>query len=165
MNEIDRERVSELVIDEWIWVAFIILSALNIGGDELEKKYCYHQKVVENEMDLSKKIFTLTVFGSFLIYIYLAYRNCKKYNKLIDKLMLLLTSDDDTGESFREALNIIEKFRLEIKIKYRKFLEKKVLKQMALQLKQLQKEAENRFLELQNYYSENMENSKSGKSR
>lgn len=89
----------------------------------------------------------------------------KKYNKLIDKLMLLLTSDDDTGESFREALNIIEKFRLEIKIKYRKFLEKKVLKQMALQLKQLQKEAENRFLELQNYYSENMENSKSGKSR
>lgn len=89
----------------------------------------------------------------------------KKYNKLIDKLMLLLTSDDDTGECFREALNIIEKFRLEIKIKYRKFLEKKVLKQMALQLKQLQKEAENRFLELQNYYSENMENSKSGKSR
>ncbi len=89
----------------------------------------------------------------------------KKYNKLIDKLMLLLTSDDDTGESFREALNIIEKFRLEIKIKYRKFLEKKILKQMALQLKKLQKEAENRFLELQNYYSENMENSKSGKSR
>ena len=89
----------------------------------------------------------------------------KKYKKLIDKLMFLLTSDDDTGESFREALNIIEKFRLEIKIKYRKFLEKKVLKQMALQLKQLQKEAENRFLELQNYYSENMENSKSGKSR
>ena len=88
----------------------------------------------------------------------------KKYNKLIDKLMLLLTSDDDTGESFREALNIIEKFRLEIKIKYRKFLEKKILKQMALQLKKLQKEAENRFLELQNYYSENMENSKSGKS-
>ena len=82
----------------------------------------------------------------------------KKYNKLIDKLMLLLTSDDDTGESFREALNIIEKFRLEIKIKYRKFLEKKILKQMALQLKKLQKEAEN-------YYSENMENSKSGKSR
>ncbi len=89
----------------------------------------------------------------------------KKYNKLIDKLMILLTSDDDTGDCFREALNIIEKFRLEIKIKYRKFLEKKILKQMALQLKQLQKEAENRFLELQNYYSEKMENNKSGKSR
>ena len=98
--------------------------------------------------------------NSFAIYLV-----SKKYKKLIDKLMLLLTSDDDTGESFREALNIIEKFRLEIKIKYRKFLEKKVLKQMALQLKQLQKEAENRFLELQNYYSENMENSKNGKSR
>ena len=30
--------------------------------------------------------------------------------------MELLTSDDDTGESLREALNRIEKFRQEIKI-------------------------------------------------
>ena len=40
MEYVDRERVNELVIDEWIWVVFIILSALNITGDEQEKKYC-----------------------------------------------------------------------------------------------------------------------------
>lgn len=89
----------------------------------------------------------------------------RKYNKLINKLMVLLTSDDDTGESFREALNLIEKFRLEIKIKYRKFLDKKILKQMALQLKQLQKEAEERILVLQNFQVEKLESSKGGKSR
>ena len=38
MNTKDKERVSELVIDEWIWGVFIILSILNITGDEFEKK-------------------------------------------------------------------------------------------------------------------------------
>ena len=79
MNRINNERVNELVIDEWIWVIFIILSALNIGGDELEKKCCYEYDV--NTMSRSKKIFKLTVFISFLIYLYLAYKNCKKYHK------------------------------------------------------------------------------------
>ena len=79
-NNIDIERVSELVIDEWIWVIFIILSVLNISGDELEKKYCYyHQETAKTN---SKKIFKLTVFSSFLIYCYLAYKNCCKYQKL-----------------------------------------------------------------------------------
>ena len=44
MGNVDNERVKEIVIDEWIWVVFIILSALNIGGDELEKKYCYYHE-------------------------------------------------------------------------------------------------------------------------
>ena len=80
MNGIDRERVTELVIDEWIWVAFIILSVLNINGDELEKKYCINHE--ENAKSKAKNIFTITVFVSFLIYFYLAYKNCKKYYKL-----------------------------------------------------------------------------------
>ncbi|MBQ8682010.1 MAG: hypothetical protein IJ509_03775 [Bacilli bacterium] len=78
-NSIDRERVTELTIDEWIWVVFIILSLLNIGGDELDKKYCFDHEIKEKELSL--KIFTFTVFVSFLIYIYLAYKNCKKYRK------------------------------------------------------------------------------------
>ena len=49
----------------------------------------------------------------------------KKYNKLLEYLTELLVSDDDTGDAMREALNHIEKFRLEIKIKYRKYLMKK----------------------------------------
>jgi len=80
MSNIDNERVNELVIDEWIWVVFIILSALNIGGDELEKEYCYnHEDAIKSR---AKKIFKLTVFISFLIYLYLAYKNCKKYHKI-----------------------------------------------------------------------------------
>lgn len=79
MNNKDIERARELVIDEWIWVVFIILSILNISGDELEKKYCYYH--IEKEKLRSKNIFTLTVFCSFLIYNYLAYKNCNKYKK------------------------------------------------------------------------------------
>lgn len=79
MMNIDNERINELVIDEWIWIAFIILSLLNIRGDECEKKYCYDH--IQEEKAKAKKIFNFTVFCSFLIYFYLATKNCKKYNK------------------------------------------------------------------------------------
>lgn len=72
-----------------------------------------------------------------------------KYNKLIALLTELLISDDDTGETFREALNQIEKFRLEIKNKYRDFLKKKELEIMSKQLTALKKEANKKNLELQ----------------
>lgn len=85
----------------------------------------------------------------------------RKYRLLINRLMILLTSDDDSGECFREALNQIEKFRIEIKNKYRKYLNKKMLQQMAKQLKQIQKEAEDRYLILQQSYQESLSNGKS----
>ena len=44
----------------------------------------------------------------------------QKYNILINLLTDLLVGDDDSGDSYREALNQIEKFRLEIKNKYRR---------------------------------------------
>ena len=73
----------------------------------------------------------------------------KEYQRLISILMDLLTSDDDTGESLREALNRIEKFRQEIKNKYRHFLKKRELEEMGKQLKLFQQEAQVRFIELQ----------------
>mgnify|MGYP003301118558 CR=1 FL=1 len=75
-----------------------------------------------------------------------------KYNKLISLLTDLLISDDDTGDTFREALNHIEKFRLEIKIKYRNFLKKKELEMMSKQLMTLKKEADRRLLEIHESY-------------
>lgn len=33
------DKIKELKIDEWIWIVFIILSALNICGDEFEMEY------------------------------------------------------------------------------------------------------------------------------
>ena len=74
----------------------------------------------------------------------------KKYRKLIAELTELLISDDDTGEPFRIALNRIEKFRQEVKNKYRIYLEKKELEIMAKQLSTLQKQAKLEFAELQN---------------
>lgn len=76
----------------------------------------------------------------------------KKYNKLVPLLTELLISDDESGDSFREALNHIEKFRLEVKIKYREFLKKKELEMMSKQLTLLKKEADRRMLEIHDAY-------------
>ena len=76
----NNNRANELIIDEWIWVIFIILSILNISGDELEKN-CYINYDY-NIMTKSKSIFRFTVFCSFLIYLYLAYKNYNKYHSL-----------------------------------------------------------------------------------
>ena len=73
----------------------------------------------------------------------------KKYKKLIEYITnLLVDDDDDTGDSYREALNHIEKFRLEIKNKYRDFLKRKELEMMSKQLVLLKKEVENRLIQI-----------------
>lgn len=76
MNKNENDKLTELKIDEWIWIIFIILSALNIFGDEYEKDYYIHHDVYKDS--IAKKIFTFTVFISFLIYLYLAYQRYTK---------------------------------------------------------------------------------------
>lgn len=82
-----------------------------------------------------------------------------KYERLITLLTELLLEDDDSGETCREALNHIEKFRLEIKNKYRAYLKKAELEYMSKQLMILQKEAQKRLLEIHNSYVDAMSNS------
>ena len=73
-----------------------------------------------------------------------------RFKKLLDLLTDLLISDDDSGDTFREALNQIEKFRLIIKNKYRDFLINKELTEMSNKLKLLRKNAEERLIEINN---------------
>lgn len=87
----------------------------------------------------------------------------KKYEKLIEYLAELLVDDDDTGDSMREALNQIEKFRLEIKNKYRKFLKQKEIEKMSKQLSLLKKEANNRLMQIHNSYMEYISESRRSK--
>ena len=70
-----------------------------------------------------------------------------KFNKLIETITDLILSDDsdDEGEPYRESLNLIEKFRLLVKKKYRHFLKKKELEKMSDKLKILQKESMNKL--------------------
>ena len=85
----------------------------------------------------------------------------KKYHKLIATLTELLVDDDDSGDSMREALNQIEKFRLEIKNKYRDYLKRKELELMSKQLVLLQKEANERLMEIRNSYLKTTEEKRS----
>ena len=75
-----------------------------------------------------------------------------RFKKLLDLLTDLLISDDDSGDTLREALNQIEKFRLIIKNKYRDFLINKELTEMSNKLKLLRKNAEERLIEINNSY-------------
>ena len=79
-NKVDNKKISELKIDEMLWGIFIVLAFLNISGDELEKKYYTYNDT--NEDIRAKKIFTFTVFVSFWIYLYFAYRNYKRVKYL-----------------------------------------------------------------------------------
>ena len=76
----------------------------------------------------------------------------KLYSKLLLILTELLVTDDESGDTYMEALNQIERFRRQIKNKYRDFLTKKELEKMSKQLKLLQMEAKNRLLEINMNY-------------
>lgn len=109
------------------------------------------------------KIKNIIILNTKLAHPLVAEKVGKEYERLIMILMELLTSDDDTGETFREALNRIEKFRQEIKNKYRHFLKQKELEEMGKQLQLFQQEAKLRFVQLQNAYYENLNQQGKGK--
>ena len=86
----------------------------------------------------------------------------QKYHHLLNLLTEYLIDDDDSGESCREALNEIEKFRIEIKNKYRLFLTKQELETMKNKLLLLQKEAQQKLMIIQNqYYEQERDNKRS----
>lgn len=111
----------------------------------------------------SEKVKDIIVYNSKLINNLVSKKVITIYNKLIAYLTELILNSDDTdpGAAMREALNQIEKFRLEIKIKYRKYLKKKELEMMSKKLVKMQKIANDRLLEIHNSYVEMLSNKRS----
>ena len=108
-----------------------------------------------------EKIKNIIILNTKLAHPLISKKVAKEYQQLVEILMDLLTSDDDTGDSLREALNRIEKFRQEIKNKYRHFLKQQELEAMAKHLKTFQQQANKRFIELQTeLYEKNLHHGK-----
>ena len=62
-----NNKIKEIETDELIWIIFIILSIINIYGDELYKKSLTTNNQKSN---IAKQIFLLTAISSLLIYFY-----------------------------------------------------------------------------------------------
>ncbi len=90
----------------------------------------------------------ILVMDSELIYVLVSKKVKVKYERLIKILTELLISGDDEGGSIQEAMNLIEKFRLEVKNKYRKYLKEKEIREMSVQLKVMQQVALQKEMEI-----------------
>jgi len=85
----------------------------------------------------------------------------KGFQKLLKNIGFLFESNDETGEGLKEALNQLERFKMEIKNKYRNYLAREELILLGKKLSILENEAKMRLYYLENNY----QNSKEGKSR
>lgn len=100
----------------------------------------------------SERIKDIKVVDNELIKAMVSKKVKAKYKRLIAKITeLFLDEDGDEAGNMSEVLNRIEKFRQEIKYKYLSYLEKKEISLMAKQLRNLQKEAQKRYIDATTY--------------
>ena len=119
---------------------------INLTGLELSSKGGFK---IGNE-----KIINIKVIDKDMAHILAYSKVLYVYEKLIKKLTGLVTSDDESGGDFREALNQIERFRLVIKNRYRAYLKQQELESMSKQLAFLKKTAQERIDEINSYFDE-----------
>ena len=124
------------------------INIINLDGYVMHTKNKYF--IIEGEKVTDIKVINKTLINSVVTEIVE-----KKFKKLIKELTELFISDDDSEGSMNEVLNRIEKFRQEIKNKYRAYLKEEESKLMGNKLKKLQMEAKRRQEELINYQLEN----------
>ncbi len=130
------------------------VSYKKISGETIEwNKFEGYRMLARRGFHVNGEVIkVITVMNKKLAYPFVKGKVEGKYQKLIVLLTDLVISDDESGDSLREALNHIEKFRLEIKNKYREYLKKKELEMMSKQLTTLKKEAERQLMELHESY-------------
>lgn len=125
------------------------INFINIEGYTMHTKNKYF--IIEGEKVTDIKIINKTLINSVVTEIVE-----KKFNKLIKEITeLFISDDDDTDGAMDIVLDRIEKFRQEIKNKYRMYLKEQELKKMSNKLKLLQKEAKSKKEELIRYQFEN----------
>lgn len=124
------------------------INIINLDGYVMHTKNKYF--IIEGE-----KITDIKVIDKGLINSVVSEIVEKKFKKLIQEITELFINEDDSEGSMNEVLNRIEKFRQEIKNKYRAYLKEEDLKLMGNRLKKLQREANKKKEELINYQLEN----------
>ena len=77
MNDIEKE-IKRLNFEDIIWIVFIVLSILNIVGNDNQKKYVISNKQYYEDRANNISVFVLTIL--FIIYLYFFYRNYNMYN-------------------------------------------------------------------------------------
>ena len=73
-----EDEIRRLNFEDIIWIVFIILSILNIVGNDNQKKYVVSNKQYYEDRANNISIFVLTIL--FIIYLYFFYRNYNMYN-------------------------------------------------------------------------------------
>ena len=124
------------------------INFINIEGYTMHTKNKYF--IIEGEKVTDIKVINKALINSVVSEIVM-----KKFNKLIKEITELFISDDDSDDAMDIVLDQIEKFRQEIKNKYRMYLKEEELKLMSSKLKLLRKEAKSRKEELIRYQFEN----------
>ena len=79
MNNDVQNTVKRLSFENIVWFTFIIISALDIYGDELLKKELLYNDKVSGER--ANKVFFWVIIVSILIYGYFFLRNYNDYKK------------------------------------------------------------------------------------
>ena len=77
MDNIEKE-IKRLNFEDIIWIVFIVLSILNIVGNDNQKKYVVSNKQCYEDRANNISIFVLTTL--FFVYLYFFYRNYNMYN-------------------------------------------------------------------------------------
>ncbi len=78
-----------------------------------------------------------------------------KFARLLKFINVVFTTEDDSGEGYRQALTEITKLRLEVFVKYREYLKKDQLNMLDKKLNILEREAGVRLLYLQQANNKN----------
>lgn len=83
MNDQD-ELIRRLSFENFIWLTFIVVSALDIYGDELIKRSV--QNNAPNLKTKAENLFLFVALISILVYIYFFYRNYTDYKKYCNRV-------------------------------------------------------------------------------